>query len=47
MLWRIRDLGGDVSLEVRYLSGRVTRMPITENDTNWFLNGEKAFAVDP
>lgn len=45
--WRIRDLGGEVFLEVRYLSGKVARMPITENNTNWFLNGEKAFADNP
>ncbi len=45
--WRIRDSGGQVFLEVQYANGNVSRMPITENGQNWFLNGEKAFAVDP
>ncbi len=45
--WRIRDIGGQVFLEVQYVNGNVSRMPITENGQNWFLNGEKAFAVDP
>lgn len=45
--WRIRDSGGQVFLEVTYNNGNVSRMPITENGQNWFLNGEKAFAVDP
>jgi hypothetical protein len=45
--WRIRDSGGQLYLEVTYNNGTVSRMPITENGQNWFLNGEKAFAVDP
>jgi hypothetical protein len=45
--WRILDSGGRVFLEVQYANGNVSRMPITENGQNWFLNGEKAFAVDP
>lgn len=45
--WRIRDIGGQAFLEVQYVNGNVSRMPITEDGQNWFLNGEKAFAVDP
>lgn len=45
--WRIRDIGGQAFLEVQYVNGNVSRMPITENGQNWFLNGEKAFAIDP
>ena len=45
--WRVRDLSGEVFLEVRYNNGNVRRMPITEDNRNWYLNGEKAFAVDP
>jgi hypothetical protein len=44
--WRIRDLGGEVFLEVTYNNGTVSRMPITEVSPNWLLNGEKAFIVD-
>lgn len=45
--WRVRDIGGQVFLEVQYVNGNVSRMPIKENGQNWFLNGEKAFAVEP
>jgi len=45
--WRIRDVGGQPFLEVQYANGKISRMPIAENGQNWFLNGEKAFAVDP
>lgn len=45
--WRIADLGGRVYLEVRYSNGQVRRMPITEDERNWYLDGEKAFAVEP
>lgn len=45
--WSIRDVSGKVFLEVRYNNGNIRRMPITEDNRNWFLNGEKAFAVDP
>lgn len=45
--WRIRDLGGRVVLEVRYNNGNTVQMRIHEEAPNWFLNGEKAFAVDP
>jgi hypothetical protein len=45
--WKIRDVGGQVFLEVRYENGESRMMPITQDARNWFLNGEKAFAVDP
>ncbi|MBZ2185055.1 MAG: hypothetical protein K7J46_10105 [Bryobacter sp.] len=45
--WRIRDLGGRVVLEVRYDNGATAQMRIEEGSPNWYLNGEKAFAVDP
>ena len=45
--WRIREEAGRVWLEVQYKEGRVARMPISEDGRNWYLNGEKAFAVDP
>lgn len=44
--WSIRDQGGDLYLEVRLNNGRVQRLEITEDNRNWYLNGEKAFAVD-
>jgi hypothetical protein len=45
--WRIRDLGGQVVLEVRYDNGNTVQMRIREEATNWYLNGDKAFAIDP
>ena len=45
--WRIRDISGQVYLEVRLNNGQVNRMRITQDNRNWYLNGEKAFAVDP
>jgi hypothetical protein len=45
--WRIRDDAGKVFLEVTYTNGEVKRMRITEDNRNWYLNGEKAFAVAP
>jgi len=45
--WRIRDISGQVYLEVQLNNGRVNRMRITQDNRNWYLNGEKAFAVDP
>lgn len=45
--WKIRDIGGRVFLQVQYQSGETATMPITQDERNWYLNGEKAFAVDP
>ena len=44
--WRIRDVSGQVFLEVQYQSGETKMMRITQDERNWYLNGEKAFAVD-
>jgi hypothetical protein len=45
--WSIRENSGQVFLEIRYDNGNVARMRITEDNRNWYLNGEKAFAVNP
>ena len=45
--WRIIDNGGRASLEVVYNSGQTRTFSLTEDSTNWYLNGEKAFAVEP
>ncbi len=45
--WKIRDVSGQVFLEVQYQSGETKMMRITQDERNWYLNGEKAFAVDP
>lgn len=45
--WKIRDINGQIFLEVQYQSGETVRMPIRQDERNWYLNGEKAFAVDP
>lgn len=45
--WKIREISGRAYLEVSYNDGNVRRMPITEDNRNWYLNGEKAFAVNP
>ncbi len=45
--WRIRDINGQVFLEVRYDNGNSAQMRIREEAQNWYLNGDKAFAVEP
>jgi hypothetical protein len=45
--WRIRDVGGQVMLEVHYNSGETGQFRITQDARNWYLDGEKAFAVEP
>ena len=45
--WKIRDMSGQVFLQVQYQNGETKMMPITQDARNWYLNGEKAFAVDP
>lgn len=45
--WKIRDVSGRVFLQVQYQNGETKMMPITQDSRNWYLNGEKAFAVDP
>lgn len=44
--WQIREQAGQVFVEVRYANGQVRRMRITEDNRNWYLNGEKAFVTD-
>jgi hypothetical protein len=44
--WRIREQGGELALEVRFNNGETRLMPITQEGRNWYLNGEKAFAVE-
>jgi hypothetical protein len=45
--WRIKDLGGQVVLQVQYANGQTRLFRITQDSRNWYLDGEKAFAVDP
>jgi hypothetical protein len=45
--WHIRDAGGVVFLDVRYNNGETRQFRITQDAHNWYLNGEKAFAVNP
>ena len=45
--WSIREAGGEVFLEVHYNSGETRQFRITQDTRNWYLNGEKAFAVNP
>ncbi len=45
--WRIRDIGGQVVLQVQYSDGGSGQYRLTADDRNWYMNGEKAFAVDP
>ncbi|MEO5952686.1 MAG: hypothetical protein ABIQ44_09500, partial [Chloroflexia bacterium] len=45
--WMIRDVNGNVFLQVTYSNGETNMMRITQDARNWYLNGEKAFAVDP
>lgn len=44
--WQIREQSGQVFVEVRTTNGQVRRMRITEDNRNWYLNGEKAFVTD-
>ena len=45
--WRIRDTNGAIFLQVQYTSGETRQFRITQDARNWYMNGEKAFAVDP
>jgi hypothetical protein len=45
--WKIRDINGEVFLQVWTNDGRTLMLPITTDNKNWYLDGEKAFAVDP
>jgi hypothetical protein len=45
--WRIRDDNGKLYLQVTRRNGDVSLMPITWDQKNWYLNGDKAFADHP
>lgn len=45
--WRISEANGNVFLQVQLTSGETRQYRITQDARNWYLNGEKAFAVDP
>lgn len=44
--WQVKVVNGELFLAVRYRNGKTDLMPITQDAKNWFLNGQKAFAVD-
>ncbi len=45
--WRISEANGNVFLLVQLTNGETRQYRITQDARNWYLNGEKAFAVDP
>jgi hypothetical protein len=45
--WRISESSGRPFLEVTYQSGRIRQFALTQDAKNWYLDGEKAFAVEP
>jgi hypothetical protein len=45
--WSIVERAGAPYLQVTYTSGESKLFAITQDATNWYLNGEKAFAVEP
>jgi hypothetical protein len=44
--WSIVERAGAPYLQVTYNSGESKLFAITQDNTNWYLNGEKAFAVE-
>jgi hypothetical protein len=44
--WSIVERGGAPYLQILYISGESRLLAITADATNWYLNGEKAFAVE-
>lgn len=44
--WSIVERGGAPYLQIVYNSGESRLLAITADATNWYLNGEKAFAVE-
>ncbi|MCA2969162.1 MAG: hypothetical protein INH43_11655 [Acidobacteriaceae bacterium] len=44
--WSIVERGGAPYLQILYNSGESRLLAITADATNWYLNGEKAFAVE-
>jgi hypothetical protein len=45
--WRIIESGGQVFLRIQYNDGGSGQYRLTQDARNWYMNGEKAFAVDP
>lgn len=45
--WRIAETEGGVFLHIQYNDGGTARYRLTQDARNWYMNGEKAFAVDP
>jgi hypothetical protein len=45
--WQIREMGGDVYLMIAYNDGDRGQYKLTADGRNWYMNGEKAFAIDP
>ncbi len=45
--WSIVERTGAPYLQVTYNNGETKLFAITQDSTNWYLNGEKAFAVEP
>ena len=45
--WRIKDVNGAAFLHIQYNDGDTGQYRLTQDARNWYMNGEKAFAVDP
>jgi len=45
--WSLIERAGAPYLQVIYTNGESRLFAITQDSTNWYLNGEKAFAIDP
>ncbi|MBI2687062.1 MAG: hypothetical protein HYX27_12165 [Acidobacteria bacterium] len=45
--WQIREINGAVFLRIQYSDGSTGQYRLTQDARNWYMNGEKAFAVDP
>lgn len=45
--WKIRDVNGQIFLQLVEADGQVHMLPITRDARNWYLDGQKAFAVNP
>jgi hypothetical protein len=45
--WKIRDVNGQIFLQITTNDGNTSMLRITRDNRYWYLNGDKAFAVDP
>jgi hypothetical protein len=45
--WRIKDAGGQCYLFIQLSNGETQMLRLTRDERYWYLDGEKAFAVDP